>query len=259
MDSFHNADAVEVLFTLSGGDKLIDETRRGCSQKTKRTRAPRHRHLQPAWTIRLGAALLQPLCPAPRRDTAAARHGFREFEYGELLPGTKLGEARIRSSASTRRKACRSRKSHEEKPAEQPAVPEPEHEPEIPIEHFMGTELRVALVKECEPVPKAKKLLKLTLDLGYETRTVVSGIAEFYKPEDLVGKKVVCVANLKPAVLRGVESRGMILASSSADGKSQCSLPTQPRRQSKIKGIIKAKTAERRGSLPRAPLTSHRR
>ena len=73
--------------------------------------------------------------------------------------------------------------------------------------------MRTAKVIECEPVPKAKKLLKLKLDLGYETRQVVSGIAKYYKPEDLIGKKVIVVANLEPAVLCGVESQGMILAS----------------------------------------------
>ena len=62
-------------------------------------------------------------------------------------------------------------------------------------------------------MPKAKKLLKLTVDLGYETRQVVSGIAKFYEPDSLIGKKIILVANLKPAVLCGIESNGMILAS----------------------------------------------
>jgi methionyl-tRNA synthetase len=66
-------------------------------------------------------------------------------------------------------------------------------------------------------VPKADKLLKLTLDVGGETRTVVSGIAKSYGPQDLVGRTVVIVANLKPAKIRGVESRGMILAAGDAD------------------------------------------
>ena len=74
-------------------------------------------------------------------------------------------------------------------------------------------ELRTAKVIACEKIPKAKKLLKLTLDLGYETRQVASGIAMFYTPEELIGKKLIVVANLKPAVLCGVESCGMILAS----------------------------------------------
>lgn len=77
----------------------------------------------------------------------------------------------------------------------------------------MNVELRTAQIVNCEKVPKAKKLLKLTLDLGYETRTVASGIAKFYAPEDLIGKKIIVVANLKPAVLCGIESNGMILAS----------------------------------------------
>jgi methionyl-tRNA synthetase len=77
----------------------------------------------------------------------------------------------------------------------------------------MKVELRTAQILECEPVPKAKKLLKLKVDLGYEQRQVVSGIAKFYKPEDLIGKKIILVANLAPAKLCGVESEGMLLAS----------------------------------------------
>lgn len=83
----------------------------------------------------------------------------------------------------------------------------------IDIEHFGKVDLRVAQIKECEPIKRAKKLLKLQLDDGFEGgRQVVSGIAPWYKPEDLIGKKVVVVANLKPAKLCGEESCGMILA-----------------------------------------------
>lgn len=83
----------------------------------------------------------------------------------------------------------------------------------INIEHFGKVDLRVAQIKECEPIKRAKKLLKLQLDDGFEGgRQVVSGIAPWYKPEDLIGKKVVVVANLKPAKLCGEESCGMILA-----------------------------------------------
>lgn len=85
---------------------------------------------------------------------------------------------------------------------------------EISIDDFMKVELRVAQVIEVEPVKKADKLLKLQLDLGYEKRQVVSGIAQFYKPEELVGRKVICVTNLKPVKLRGELSQGMILAGS---------------------------------------------
>ena len=83
----------------------------------------------------------------------------------------------------------------------------------IGIDHFAEVDLRVAKITECEPVKKAKKLLKLTLDDGTgDPRTVASGIAKWYKPEDLIGKSVILVSNLKPAVLCGVESCGMILA-----------------------------------------------
>ncbi|HEY4554003.1 MAG TPA: methionine--tRNA ligase [Bacillaceae bacterium] len=100
--------------------------------------------------------------------------------------------------------------------AEEKAEEEPQEEnsaqSEISIDDFMKVELRVAEVVHCEPVKKANKLLKLQLDLGYEKRQVVSGIAEFYRPEELVGRKVIVVANLKPVKLRGELSQGMILA-----------------------------------------------
>jgi methionyl-tRNA synthetase len=85
----------------------------------------------------------------------------------------------------------------------------------IKIDEFGKVELRVAEVVAAEALPKSKKLLKLTLSLGQEQRTVVAGIAEHYAPADLVGKKVVIVANLEAAKLMGVESNGMVLAASS--------------------------------------------
>lgn len=99
----------------------------------------------------------------------------------------------------------------EEKKQEVQEVPDVE---EITIDDFMKVDLRVAQVLEAEPVKKADKLLKLQLDLGYEKRQVVSGIAKYYSPEDLVGRKVICVTNLKPVKLRGELSQGMILAGS---------------------------------------------
>ncbi|WP_160033487.1 methionine--tRNA ligase [Paenibacillus sp. An7] len=103
--------------------------------------------------------------------------------------------------------------------------PAPEGLPEIGIEDFAKVELRVAQVIACEPVKKADKLLKLQLDLGYEQRQVVSGIAKFYTPEEMVGRKVICVTNLKPVKLRGELSQGMILAASHGD---QLTLATVP-------------------------------
>ncbi|MGL5151940.1 MAG: methionine--tRNA ligase [Clostridium sp.] len=88
---------------------------------------------------------------------------------------------------------------------------------EITIDDFEKIDLRVVKVLACEPIKKAKKLLKLKIDLGGEERQVISGIASYYKPEDLVGKYVVLVANLKPVTLRGELSQGMILAAATDD------------------------------------------
>ena len=89
---------------------------------------------------------------------------------------------------------------------------------QIGIDDFFKSELKVVEVKECEKVKKSKKLLKFLLDDGTSTRTVVSGIAKYYEPEELVGKKVIIVANLKPVKLCGIESQGMILSAEYGDG-----------------------------------------
>ena len=90
--------------------------------------------------------------------------------------------------------------------------PAPEEAAPISIDDFARVDLRVALVVAAERVAGTNKLIKLELDLGSERRTIVSGIAEFYEPETLVGRRIVVVANLKPARFRGIESRGMLLA-----------------------------------------------
>jgi methionyl-tRNA synthetase len=124
----------------------------------------------------------------------------------------RIDEAKMLAEIEAEREAARI--------AEEKANAKPE-KPEgcalIGIEDFMGVELRTAKVLSCERVPKAKKLLCMQLDLGYEQRQVVSGIAAYYTPEQLVGKKVIIVANLKPAKLCGIESQGMILASGEED------------------------------------------
>ncbi|WP_141506029.1 methionine--tRNA ligase [Paenibacillus luteus] len=96
---------------------------------------------------------------------------------------------------------------------------------EIGIDEFAKVELRVAQVIAAEPVNKADKLLKLQLDLGYEQRQVVSGIAKFYTPEQMLGRKVICVTNLKPVKLRGELSQGMILAATYGDQLTLASVP----------------------------------
>ncbi|CAN5659007.1 methionine--tRNA ligase [soil metagenome] len=105
------------------------------------------------------------------------------------------------------------------KEATQETVPSLEHKDEVSLDDFARLELRVAEVLEARPHPKADKLLVLSVKLGPETRTIVSGIKEHYRAEDLTGKKVVIVANLKPVKLRGILSQGMILAAEDGEGK----------------------------------------
>lgn len=94
-----------------------------------------------------------------------------------------------------------------------------ENKPEVTYDDFAKLDLRVATVVACEKVEKADKLLKLTLEVGTETRTVVSGIALHFSPEEVVGKQVLLLANLSPRKMRGIESQGMILMAEDADGK----------------------------------------
>ncbi len=98
----------------------------------------------------------------------------------------------------------------------------------IPLEDFQKIELRVATILAAERVPGTDKLVKLQVDLGSEQRQLVAGIAKHYAPEELVGTQIVVVANLQPAVIRGVASQGMLLAAST-DDQSQLALVTLQR------------------------------
>ena len=105
--------------------------------------------------------------------------------------------------------------------------PEPQ-QPDVPFDDFLKMDIRVGTVIECDRVPKADKLLRFLIDDGMETRTIVSGIAKFYKPEDLVGKQVCFVANFAPRKLKGVESQGMILSAQNPDGSLVVISPSAP-------------------------------
>ncbi|WCK54616.1 methionine--tRNA ligase [Aneurinibacillus sp. Ricciae_BoGa-3] len=130
------------------------------------------------------------------------------------------------TTAAARKQAEENKKKQEALSGQQPsATDKPESKLEIGIDDFAKVELRVAQVLEAEKIPKADKLMKLQLDLGYEQRQVVSGIAKYYTPEELVGKKVICVTNLKPVKLRGEHSNGMILAASVNDKLTLATVP----------------------------------
>ncbi len=224
MDSYHIADAIEeVLTLLRRANKYIDETMPWVLAKNESDRARlgsvMYNLLE---AIRFAAVLLTPVIPSTC-EKIFAQLGTDLTDYASIAafasrkPGEKVGEASVLFSRLDEEKTLA--EIAEAKAAEHTETEEkPERLAEIAIDDFAKVELRCAEVVSCEPIPKAKKLLKLQLDLGYEKRQVASGIAKFYKPEELIGKKVVLVANLKPAVLCGVESCGMILASSDKEG-----------------------------------------
>jgi methionyl-tRNA synthetase len=113
-------------------------------------------------------------------------------------------------------------------PTQTPSSPEPmKFKPTITIDDFQKIDFRIAKVLQAERVPKSEKLVKLQVNIGTEQRQIVAGIAQHYKPEDLVGKKIVVIANLTPAKLMGQESNGMLLAASNTEGKLTIVVPQQ--------------------------------
>jgi methionyl-tRNA synthetase len=157
--------------------------------------------LQPGTTIEQGAALFRRIDKDKYIKEAASVSEAQEPKQEET-PSTTEAPAKAAPSAGA---------APSPKKADPDAV---ETLPPIDIDQFFETELRVAEVKAAERVPKSNKLLKLTLEVGEESRTVVAGIGKAYEPEALVGQKVIVVANLKPAKLMGIESQGMVLAAS---------------------------------------------
>ena len=231
MDGYHVADSLEEIFTmLRRANKYIDETMPWALAKNEEDK-PRlatviYNLLE---VIRVGAVLLTPYIPTTAANVFSQLGTDKTdrasiAEFGVLEAGRPLGEAFTLFARIDEKKFLaemeQARLEAERALAEaSKPVEEPEHEAEIGIDAFAAVELRVAEILECEPVPKAKKLLKLQVDLGYEKRQVVSGIAKYYTPDQLVGKKVALVTNLKPAKLCGVDSYGMILASGEEDVK----------------------------------------
>ena len=228
MESYHISDALAAIFRmLDRANKYIDETTPWILAKDEAKQARLGTVLYNLLeTVRIGAVLLTPFLPETAgkifQQLGTDRTAYEGIEhFGALVPERPLGEA-FTLFARIDEAKCLSEIEAElaaDAPKAEEEIPEPEHEAEIAIDAFGAVELRSAEILSCERIPKAKKLLKLQVDLGYEKRQVVSGIAKFYEPEELIGKKVVLVANLKPAVLCGVESRGMLLASGDEDVK----------------------------------------
>lgn len=217
----------ELWALISRTNKYIDETAPWVLTKDEANRARLAAVMYNLCeAIRIISILVSPFLPhtAPKIQAqlgapAAVLSWEQAGEWGLLPAGFSVQKGEIifpridiakeLAELEAQQKAAREAKEQAQQKAEGVA--------QISIDEFAKVELRVAEVKDCEPVKRAKKLLKLTLDDGSGTpRTVASGIAQWYKPEDLIGHKVVLVANLKPAVLCGVESQGMILAADCA-------------------------------------------
>lgn len=213
MDSYHNADACEAVISLAKRcNKYIDETAPWTLAKDETKKAYLQNVLYNLLEcIRLLSVMLTPIIPESA-ESISKQIGTdnRKLSFGAVKEYS-VGEAKplfARLDAEKIAAEIEAEKKEKAETAENVAKIS-----QIGIEDFAKVELKAAKITACEPIPKAKKLLKLTLDDGSGTdRTVASGIAKYYKPEDLIGHTVIVVANLKPAKLCGVESNGMILA-----------------------------------------------
>ena len=213
MDDYRNADACAAVLDLAKRcNKYIDETMPWALAKDEAQKDRLNDVLYNLLDlIKIIGVLLRPIMPDTAKSIAGDSVGeelrtpdsYTPEESANLFP--RLDMEKVLAEIA----------------AEQEAKAEPEKIEgiaQIGIEDFAKVELKAAKITACEPIPKAKKLLKLTLDDGSGTpRTVASGIAKYYKPEELIGHTVIVVANLKPAKLCGVESNGMILAADCAE------------------------------------------
>ena len=229
MDKLRVADAITEIFTLfKRCNKYIDETMPWAlakeEDKQDRLATVLYNLIE---GITIGASLLEPFMPETSKKILAQINAqpraFEDMtEFGKYPSDNKVTEkpeilfARMDIKDVMEKveeiKAAQKAEKAEEK------YPEVEKKPEITIDDFDKVQIQVGEVIKCEPVPKAKKLLVSQIKIGAETRQIVSGIAKYYKPEEMVGKKVAVITNLKPCKLCGVESQGMILAAGDDEG-----------------------------------------
>lgn len=226
LTTYRVADALEAIVALAKRcNKYIDETMPWALAKDEEKKARLGTVLYNLLEgIRYIAILLSPFMPETS-DKIMEQLNCDNKDYdtldsfGTLKPGVKVNKAvpLFNRLDSEKLLAEIHAKQEEAKKNEKKIAPKIEGLAQIGIDDFAKVELRVGEIKACEPIKKSKKLLKLTVFDGEKDRTVASGISPYYKPDELVGKKIVLVANLKPAKLCGVESNGMILAASTGD------------------------------------------
>lgn len=230
IDEYRMADAMETIMSLARrANKYIDETAPWVlgrdESKAERLGTVLYNLLE---TIRFLGVILASFMPETSAkildEIGTEKRDFSSLEiFGGLEAGNKVGEpvplfARIDADKFMTEAAEKMAAQIAEAKAESESSEKIELAPEITIEDFAKIEIRVAKVTACEKVKKSDKLLCLQLDDGMGGRQVVSGIAQYYKPEDLIGKKIQLIANLKPVKLRGVDSNGMICAADTPDG-----------------------------------------
>ncbi len=221
METYHIADAVETIMNLAKRcNKYIDETAPWALAKDE---ANKERLGTVLYNLLEGIRFISVLLSSFMPETSKAiltqiNCDIEDYDslssFGALKAGNTVGTATPLFARIDAEKMMEEIKAQQEAAQKnEKKFSEIEGVAQIGIEDFAKVDLRVAKIIDCEPVKRAKKLLKLTLNDGTGTpRTVASGIAKWYKPEDLIGKSVIVVSNLKPAVLCGVESQGMILA-----------------------------------------------
>ncbi len=226
MDKLRVADAISEIFTLfKRCNKYIDETMPWVlakeEQKLDRLRTVLYNLIE---SIRIGAICLEPFMPDTSKNILCQINtNNREFNeevfFGGYESGNKVTQKPeilfARMDIKEVLEKVETMKMVEE---DKPKYPVVESKPEIGIDDFDKVLIQVGEVLECKPVEGAKKLLVSQIRVGGSVRQIVSGIAQHYKPEDMVGKKVCVIMNLKPTKLRGVLSEGMILAASDDDG-----------------------------------------
>ncbi len=221
METYHIADAVEAIMNLAKRcNKYIDETAPWALAKDE---ANKERLGTVLYNLLEGIRFIAVLISSFMPDTAKSileqiNCDIADYDslsaFGALKAGNNVGTAPpLFARIDAEKMMAEILEQQKAAQANEKKFSEIEGIAQIAIDDFAKVDLRVAKVTDCEPVKRAKKLLKLTLDDGTGTpRTVASGIAKWYKPEDLIGKSVIVVSNLKPATLCGVESQGMILA-----------------------------------------------
>ena len=224
MDTYHNAEAAQVILNLAKRcNKYIDETTPWVLAKNEEDRDRLETVLYNLLEcIRMLATCLRPFLPETADKIAAQMQvndlNLDSMHFGAVSTYTVGTPEPLFARIDVEKALAELAAEQEAKAAVEEVAENVAFLPEITIDEFVKIDLRVAKIVDCEPIKKAKKLLKLTLDDGSGTpRTVASGIALWYTPEELKGRSIILVANLKPATLCGVESCGMILAADDGD------------------------------------------